>query len=99
MVFEFVKRKAEEAYEALVQCVRDALDEDNLEYGVICAVPLVKMADVEKGSYLYEKGYFNVAMELGKEVVKRAREVGVPSWLERHVKEIEEVLKDWGYED
>jgi len=95
---EFVKRKARRAYEALIQCVRDALDMDNLEYGVMCGAALVKMADAEKGSYFYEEQYFNEAVDLAKKVLEKAKEASIPSWMEPHLKEIEETLRDWGYE-
>jgi len=98
MAYRYVKRKAEEAYRALIDCVRTALEEENAELAVICGASLVKMGEVEKGSYIYEYPYVNEAMELGIEVVKLAEREGVPSWLEKYVDEMKRILEDAGYE-
>jgi len=99
MDYKFVMRKAEKAYRALIDCVRSALEEDNVEFAVICGLPLVKMGEAEGGDYVYEYPYVSEAMELGKEVVEQAEKEGVPSWLRDHVEEIRRILREQGYED
>ena len=53
--FEAGKR----AYEALGECVETALEEENSEVAVICALPLAKLAEAEQANYFGYEGYYN----------------------------------------
>ncbi len=93
MLREFEAGK--EAYRALIECVDTAIEEDNSEIAVICALPLAKLAQAEGANYFgYEGGYnYNVALNTAREALEYAKEEGVPSWLRDDLRELEETLR------
>ena len=48
---EWWEEKGKEAYRVLGECVEQAILDENAEMAVICGYPLLKMAEVEKGSF------------------------------------------------
>jgi len=96
MEFVRMKRLIEKGYEALASCVLEALEEEEPELAVICGLPLVELANAEKGSYVIESWY-NEAMELGRRALELARREGVPSWLRDDVEKIWEILRESGW--
>jgi len=96
MEFVRMKRLIEKGYEALAWCVREALEEEESELAVICGLPLVELANAEKGSYVIESWY-NEAMELGRRALELARREGVPSWLRDDVEKIRRILRESGW--
>jgi len=90
--FEYGKK----AYEFLGRCVEVALENDDSEVALLCALPLVKLAESEGADYFgYEGGYnYNTAVELGRKAYSFARREGVPSWLKRYLDELGETLEE-----
>lgn len=89
--FEAGKR----AYEALGECVETALEEENSEVAVICALPLAKLAEAEQANYFGYEGYYNYnrAINIAEEALEFAKEEGVPRWLEDDLRELERTIK------
>ena len=62
---------------------------------VICALPLVKLAEAEGANYFGYEGVidYNDAINLAKEALKFAEKEGVPSWLEDDLEELRRTLR------
>ena len=97
---EWWKKEGEKIYEVLGGCVARSLEEENPEMAIICAKPLVKLAEVERANYFgYEGRYnYNSAIELSKKAVKLAEKEGVPFFMKDDLVEIKKTIKDLGFE-
>jgi len=84
------------AYEALGECVETAIEEENSEVAVICALPLAKLAEAEMASYFGYEGYYNynTAINIAEEALEYAKEEGVPSWLRDDLNELERTIRE-----
>ena len=95
---EWWEEKGREAYRVLGECVEYAISDENSEMAVICGYPLLKMAEVEKGSFFGYEGYWNYnrAIDLAREAVKLADKEGVVRWMEDAVKDMKKTLREMG---
>jgi len=98
---EWWEKKGKEAYRVLGECVVYAIEDENAEMAVICGYPLLKMAEVEKGSFFGDEGYWNYnrALDLAREAVRLAEKEGVVKWMESAVEDMKKTLKKGGWMD
>jgi len=87
------------AYEVLIRCVEEAMEEDNPDYVMICALPLAKLAEAEMGSFFGYEGYpnYNTALYTAKRALEYLEKTGVAHYHRDDLEELRETLKDLGW--
>ncbi len=88
---------ASEAMQKLMECVETAIDYENSEIALICAVPLAKMLDIERGNYFSdERPNYNHAVAIVKSAFNFIKKEGLPSWMHNDFNKLKEFVKELG---
>ena len=96
---DILDEKGREAYKALIKCVNESLEQGSSEYAVICALPLIKLAEIESANYFggakampYD---YNTAWDVSKKALVLAGKEGIPTFLEKGEEEIKKVVAEF----